>query len=254
MLKIALPAALLLISLTYSAQAQVQVHFDPLHAPTLRYGVRLGGQVMGIRTEQYAHTFWYQAATTDIPQKGLWGGNVGIAAEADFGWLAVQPALLFMQKGYSFQVSRQETINGATFRNSRLDKRRASYIEVPVNVVLTVKGIQLLAGPYLSVGVGGRYWRETSYPMGSEYGQRYSQYQYAENGRIQFKRMPYGSTPEEYVERRLDAGYNLGLGYRHKNWQVQPTYSRSVRSTSRTSTDMTWSAQINLTYFFGPGA
>ncbi|MDU0370742.1 outer membrane beta-barrel protein [Hymenobacter endophyticus] len=253
MLKV-VPTALLLTVLAYSAQGQVQVKFEPLHAPTLRYGLRAGGQVMGVSRQQYSHTYWYNGATTEVPQVGLWGGNIGIAAEADFGWLALQPAVLFMQKGYCFQVSRTETIRGMSFRNSRLDKQRVNYLEVPVNAVITIKGIQLLAGPYVSVGVGGRYWDETSYPMGSEYSRDYQQYHYAGSGKVRFGDNPQGNASEAYVERRLDAGYNLGLGYRHNSWQVQPTYSRSIRSTSRLSSEKTWSAQLNLTYFFSPAS
>ncbi|AHJ95760.1 outer membrane beta-barrel protein [Hymenobacter swuensis] len=245
MLKKAVSAALLLSGLAFSAQAQVQVNFEPLQPAKLSYGLRVGGQVMGL-------TSLSSNIQHDVPQVGLWGGNAGLAAEISWGWLAVQPAVVFIQKGFRMQDSWMETHNGKTLALRSLTQVRLNYVEVPINLVATIHRFQLLAGPYVSVGLNGRFHEEATLPIGSEYSPDYNTYQYGYSKKVSFS-----SKSRNYSDitiRRLDAGFNIGVGYRYKGWQVQPLYSRGIRYTGYGYQTKNWSAQLNLTRFIGPAA
>ncbi|WP_170172568.1 outer membrane beta-barrel protein [Hymenobacter rigui] len=231
----------------HSAQAQVQVKFDPLHAPTFRYGVRVGGQVMGMTPLQ-------TNSSHEVPQTGLWGGNAGLAAEAVFGWLTVQPAVLFTQKGFYMHNSWTETYYGKPLALNSLTRLRLNSLEVPVNLIATVHGFQLLAGPYVSLALSGRYHDEWTMPLpiGSETSHDFTTYQIIRDEKVYFSKKD--RNYDDIVVRRLDAGFNVGVGYRYNGWQVQPTYTRGIRYTGYGYQSKNWSAQLNLTHFFGPVA
>ncbi|WP_426490013.1 outer membrane beta-barrel protein [Hymenobacter sp. 102] len=245
MLKVLLSAGLLLTGLAYSARAQVQVKFESLQPARFSYGLRAGGHVMGLHPLAYDRLH-------EAPQTGLWGGNAGLAAEVSWGWLAVQPSMVFTQKGFRTQDSWTETHNGKTLSLNSLTRLRLNYLEVPINLVATVHGFQLLAGPYVSVGLNGRFHDEATLPMGSEYGRDYTTYQTFRDEKVYFSEK--GRNYDDIVVRRVDAGFNLGLGYRYKGWQLQPTYSRGIRYTGFGYQTKNWNAQLNLTRFFGAGA
>ena len=245
MLRILLPATCLLSGLAYSAQAQVQVKFEELQPARLSYGVRVGGQLLGMAplASDRLHP---------VPQTGLWSGNAGLAAEVSWGWLAVQPAVLFTQKGFRAQDSWTETHNGTSLALNSLTRLRLNYLEIPVNLVATVHGFQLLAGPYVSVGLTGRYHDEATLPLGSEYSRDYTTYQFTRDEKVYFSNK--SRNYDDIVVRRLDAGFTVGVGYRYKGWQVQPTYTRGIRYTGYAYQAKNQSAQLNLTRFFGPAA
>jgi len=141
-----------------------------------------------------------------------WQG--GLVLEAAFGKLAVQPALVFSQKGEKFNTSVFYNGIGGGFAVSSTSTNRYNWLELPVNFVYTLHGdhgLQLFAGPYVAMGVGGRQ-TGTSYLAAPNIS--YVPYEF-EN------KVTYGS---DTSNRRFDAGVNFGLGYRQGPVQVQASF------------------------------
>ena len=76
---------------------------------------------------------------------------------------------------------------------------RFNWLELPVNVVYTLHGFQMYAGPYVAMAVGGR---ERGTLLQASPTAFYVPYEFDGN-------IPYGPDTEN---RRLDAGFNFGLG------------------------------------------
>ncbi len=156
--------------------------------------------------------YYYSAS-----KSGIYAWQAGAVLEMAFRQFALQPTLVFSQKGEQF--------DGATFisgfagvSSTEISTvNRYNWLELPVNVVYTLHRFQVFAGPYVALGVGGRQ-HGTSWAA-SPYG-RYGPYNFDEKIR-------YGSDTEN---RRLDAGVNFGLGYRKGPLQVQLGYGLGLRN------------------------
>lgn len=131
--------------------------------------------------------------------------------EAAFGKFAVQPALVFSQKGEKFNTNVYFSAIGGGFAASSNSTNRYNWLELPVNFVYTLHGdhgLQLFAGPYVAMGIGGRQ-TGTSYFAAPNVS--YAPYEFD-------NQITYGS---DTSNRRFDAGVNFGLGYRQGPVQVQ---------------------------------
>ena len=150
-------------------------------------------------------------------KSGIFAWQAGVVLEARFGKLALQPAVLFSQKGEKFTTGAATKYLIGTGTTSTTSTNRYDWLEVPVNLVYTSHtdhGWQVLAGPYIAVAVGGKQrGTTTGYSLNGTYGYYATDFD---------KQVLYGS---QYNNRRLDAGLNFGLGYRQGPWQVQATYS-----------------------------
>lgn len=150
-------------------------------------------------------------------KSAIFAWQAGLVLEVKFGKLALQPALLFSQKGEKFITSTATPGVVWTATTTTTSTNRYNWLEVPVNLVYTSHGDhgwQLLAGPYVAVAVGGRQRGSTTYfPGPTAVPVTASEFD---------NKILYGS---QYNTRRLDAGLNFGLGYRQGPWQVQATYS-----------------------------
>lgn len=197
--------AILLSAATVSAQ------------PTFRLGLR-GGLNRASSTVEPSNTspssqYYYSAR-----KSALYAWQAGAVLEVAFRRFALQPALIFSQKGEQFDAA--TSINGfAGVSSAEISTvNRFNWLELPVNVVYTLHGFQVFAGPYVALGVGGRQHgtgKTTSFGI---LGFR----SYDFDGKIR-----YGSDTEN---RRLDAGVNFGLGYRKGPLQVQLGYGLGLRN------------------------
>lgn len=167
-----------------------------------------------------------RALTTVAPGSSLSGPNTyarsaeknaiytwqaGLVLEAAFGKFAVQPALLFSQKGEKFNSNVYYDGGGSGFALSSIGTNRYNWLELPINFVYTVHGdhgLQVFAGPYVAMGVGGRQ-TGTRYMAAPNIS--YAPYEFD-------NRVSYGTDTNN---RRFDAGVNFGLGYRMGPLQVQ---------------------------------
>lgn len=199
---------LLLAMLLSAATASTQ--------PTFRLGLR-GGLNRASSTVEPASTspnsqYYYSAS-----KSAIFAWQAGAVLEVAFQHFALQPALVFSQKGEQFDAA--TSINGFAGVSSTETSsvNRYNWLELPVNVVYTLHGFQVFAGPYVALGVGGRQ-RGTSWST-SPFA-RYAPYDFDE-------KVQYGSDTEN---RRVDAGVNFGLGYRKGPLQVQLGYNLGLRN------------------------
>ena len=87
-------------------------------------------------------------------KSGIYAWQAGAVLEIGFGKFALQPALLFSQKGEQFNTAHSfDGTAGQSGANTQ-STNRYNWLELPVNVVYTVRGLQLFAGPYGEVWGG----------------------------------------------------------------------------------------------------
>jgi hypothetical protein len=206
------PASVLLA--TASAAAQTK--------PVFSLGVR-GGLNQVITTIDPAVTqAGNQPFSFSTNKSALTSWQAGLVGEARFGKLAFQPALLFSQKGEHVVFNTILDGIARTYSNQE-STNRYNWLELPLNMVYTLHGdhgLQLLAGPYLALGVGGHQQGRTTGYYGPAVDIWPGEYE---------NRISYG--PGTY-NRRLDVGLNFGLGYRlgPVQVQVQASYGLGLRN------------------------
>lgn len=222
----------------------------------------------GVRLGLNASNLNYKAADSndEIPESDmLLGAQGGVVMNAQFGNLAIQPALLYSMKGDKLQEkdSETETFGGNTYTYSYDVKstRRLSYLELPVNFVYSTNGaeggFQVFAGPYLALGVGGKVKYEGDYTTTMN-GRVIDSGSESESFKIKFANK-YGDDEDTEYVRTLDAGLNFGLGYKAGPFQAQLGYGLGVANLIPNDQDDKKSEdkarnrnfQLNVTYFFG---
>lgn len=213
MLRVSLPfLAILLSTATISAQ------------PTFRLGLRGGlnratSTVAAASTSPTTYPFSYSAT-----KLALYAWQAGAVLEVAFRHFALQPALVFSQKGEQFDTYTYVATSGVAGQATQETQltSRLNWLELPVNVVYTLHGFQLFAGPYIALAVGGR---EHGSMLQSSPFIRFAPFDYD-------KKVDYGNgTPN----RRLDTGVNFGLGYRQGPLQVQLGYAMGLRNLHQAS-------------------
>lgn len=211
MLRVSLPfLAILLSTATISAQ------------PTFRLGLRGGlnratSTVAAASTSPTPYPFSYSAT-----KSALYAWQAGAVLEVAFRHFAVQPALVFSQKGEQFDTyATTSGVAGQSTQETWLTSR-PNWLELPVNVVYTLHGFQLFAGPYVALAVGGRQQGTT---LQTSPFAKFQPYDFDE-------RIHYGADTENC---RLDAGVNFGIGYRQGPLQVQLGYAMGLRNLHQTS-------------------
>jgi len=219
--------------LTATAHAQVTCSFGP----------RLGLSASTAR-------FTYVETSTHV------GFEAGLTGNLQLGHFAVQPSLLFSQKGYRAHGSLVSFDTPVTYEETV----RLNYLTLPLNVAYTLgkagQGLQVFAGPYLGLLVGGNYQRQVhaqGYLGGPAYDSEYS-------GQIEPGDV--FSYPANRYSQRLDAGLQAGVGYRLQSWQVQAGYSLGLRNLAssfesydgtryREAANYNRSFQLSLSYLVG---
>jgi hypothetical protein len=203
-----LAIVLLLAIVSISAQAQV------------KFGPRIGANFS---------TMTLKYSGLSIDPNSLVGINGGVQAEISLGSFAIQPAFLFAMKGSKYDISSADVSM----------KIAPSYIEVPVNIVYKIGAgplhVLLLAGPYVSYGIGGKY----KYTSGSE--------SYEES-------IKFGSGDDDDMK-PLDAGINLGGGVEISHFQVQAQYGLGLINLAPTTENDAEQKNrvfsLSLIYLFG---
>lgn len=209
-----LAAALLLGAAAASAQT------------TFRLGVR-GGLNRALTTTaasgSSSGSYPFSYATDKVV---LYAWQAGVVLEASRGNFAFQPALLFSQKGerVTTAFSASGVAGNSAFQKSTAN--RYNWLEMPLNVLYTLPGshgLQVFAGPYVALGLGGRQRGSTT--AVTYYGPAQDPLPSVEQPIDE--RVSYG---EGTNNRRLDVGINFGLGYRQGPVQVQLGYGLGLRN------------------------
>lgn len=218
---------------------------------TFRLGLRGGGNRAASTLAATSNSTGNYPFNFSADKSAIYAWQAGAVLEVAFRKFALQPALLFSQKG-----ERSNTIGyisgvAGMSGEERRSTNRYNWLEFPLNAVYTTHGFQVFAGPYVAVAVGGRQ-RGTSYGFSPFV--RYAPYSFNDEVR-------YGSNTDF---RRLDMGVNFGLGYRQGPLQVQLGYGLGLRNLRQTDATQFYDyghnfnrdaaynrvAQLTGTYFF----
>jgi len=234
---------------------------------TVSLGLRLGGNLASRSGTDPAVTLTSGNGTSitnakqDYRRSALLAPQFGAVLDVRFGKLAVQPAVLFSQKGVDqrLDVTSTNTFSpgGGFFTTTTTSDQyhtvsRPNYLEIPINLVYTSgtdHGFQLFGGPYVAFGMGGRaeYTNEGSTKSSSGgfgggssnsyYNFSTTLFQYKDDfpgpsaSLVSSSPGPYSAFPTPFVAssgfavaRRFDAGLNAGVGYRRGPLQVQLGY------------------------------
>ena len=187
-----------------------------LAQPTFRLGLR-GGLNRASSTVEAANNFPSSQYYYSASKSAIYAWQAGAVLDLAFHRFSLQPALVFSQKGEQFDAA--TSIGGFAgvtgTRSSTVN--RYNWLELPVNVVYTLHGFQVFAGPYVALGVGGRQHGIIS---------RFSPCARFAPQSIDYK-VYYDP---ESNNRRLDAGINLGIGYQRGPLQMQLGYGLGLRN------------------------
>jgi hypothetical protein len=144
------------------------------------------------------------------------GLEAGLTSTVQFGHFAVQPSLLFSQKGYhtsGYQAS-------FDMLNPYEEDIRLNYLTLPLNLAYTLgrdgQGLEVFGGPYASLLLGGSYVQKLS-AFSEEY-----------TGKV--KAADLAANSDDRYSRRFDGGLQAGVGYRLKGLQLQVSYSLGLRN------------------------
>ncbi len=248
LLTLPLAAALLLSAAAASAQT------------TFRLGLR-GGLNRALTTVDPASnssgSYPYSYSTD---KSALYAWQAGVVSEIRSGKFAFQSALVFSQKGNQFHTSTYTSGVIGYSAQEATGTNRTNWLELPLNFVYTLHGnhgLQVFAGPYVALAIGGRqkgtrtYYAPAIDPLPG---------QVADFD----KSITYGTSNQ-----RLDAGLNFGIGYRQGPLQVQLGYGLGLLNAYKTSAELfplsnrdygrqlsnevahNRVAQLTATYFFG---
>jgi hypothetical protein len=126
--------------------------------------------------------------------------RIGIVLGAAFEFqlsdqFAIQPELLFHQKGW------KEEDSGVDFKYT--SNNTLNYIELPVMVKVKFDNFYISGGPYLGLGIGGKYKDE--YSEGN--------FSATFEGKIKFGDEPSNYDGDDYyIENAMDFGLQIGAG------------------------------------------
>ena len=184
--------------------------------PTFRLGLR-GGLNRTTSTVEPASISPSSQYYCSASKSAIYAWQAGAVLEVGFHRFALQPALVFSQKGEQFDAATSISGVAGVSGTAMSTVNRYNWLELPVNVVYTLHGFQVFAGPYVALGVGGRQRGTIS-------------------GFSPFARFAPQSTNEKVAygpdsnNRRLDAGVNFGIGYRQCPVQMQLGYGLGLRN------------------------
>jgi hypothetical protein len=189
-----------------------------------RLGVR-GGLNRALTTVASASNFTGTYPYSYSAEKNaLYAWQAGLVLETSFNKLALQSGLIFSQKGEKFTTSFNSSGVAGSEALVSSTTNRYNWLELPLNVVYTLHGdhgLQIFAGPYLAMAMGGRQRgsvaQVTYYAPG---------YEPASGPATDVnEQITYGPNSNN---RRFDAGLNFGLGYRQGPVQIQAGFGLGV--------------------------
>lgn len=206
-------------------------HISILSAALLLAGANVAQAQVSIapRIGLNASSIQFDIEDDDPDSKLLFAPQAGVTLNAQFGNLSLQPSLLFSQKGGKFVEKLESSFtddNGETYAIKGEEKVtfRLNYLEVPVNLVYSTSGeeggFQVFAGPYVGVGLGGKYKGESTVSINGEVAEELSG---SDEEDIKFVGKG-NNRSNDFELRRIDWGFNAGVGYKAGPFQAQLGY------------------------------
>ncbi|RSK44722.1 porin family protein [Hymenobacter perfusus] len=188
------------------------------------------------------------------------GAEAGLVAQVGLGthW-SVQPAVLYSQKGFSFDEDAYDAPYDYTYHGEY--EFRFNYLAVPLNVMYSSQeggqGLQVFAGPYVGFLLGGKY----KSAQNGRYGNGATRGGSGE-GDVEAGDTYKNGPKDPYVSQGLDVGLQGGLGYGFGNGlQMQLGYSQGLRelgakyeagrTNAKPPTYRSHAFQFSVAYLFG---
>lgn len=143
---------------------------------------------------------------------------------------------LDLNEMFSFQPGLMYSGKGTTFDYGDGDKDAITleYLEVPLNGVLNVDmgagKLQIFAGPYLGYCVDAKY-------------------KYLSDEDNETESLEIGTSNDDDIK-PIDLGFNIGLGFRFKNIQIQGGYSGSFTAISKYEDEKALNNVISLSFAY----
>jgi hypothetical protein len=160
------------------------------------------------------------------------GFETGMVSAVSWGHVSLQAAALYSQKGFQAPLGYDAlpaVVMGTAY--AAATDLRLDYLTLPVNLAYSPRadgqGWQVVGGPYLGVLLGGHYATTYSIP-----GQRALVVSGdVAGGDTHLITLPDGKNVDpRFFSRRLDAGFQAGLGYRLGGALLQATYCLGLRN------------------------
>jgi hypothetical protein len=211
---------------------------------------------VGPRVGLNISTYHFSEPSPVFRQEYRPGLEAGLMGSLGFGHLALQPVLLYSQKGFT-QYTTVDVRTGTNLPvgSGELEYRtRLHYVTLPLNIAYTQQangqGFQLFAGPYLGLLLRGKYEITTTVAGNS----------FTDSGKI----IPVNNDAPDFgsYAHRLDAGLQGGVGYRFQALLLQANYSLGLRDvvarysyyggTASGSAYYNRAFQVALTYLMSP--
>ncbi|MDC0584486.1 PorT family protein [Bacteroidales bacterium] len=178
----------------------------------------------------------------DEPEtKSKLGFHIGFITDISLieNTLSIQPALLYSNKGYSFDMEKmledeldQYDLNMKNYEG--YVKVNYDYIELPINFVCKNGGFQVSAGPYFAIGIGGAFKSNFSFIVD---GEKYDEDDFFEEDSYILQPV-LGEVDDDMIENYFeddddvyelycayDFGFNFGVGYQVKSILFNVGYS-----------------------------
>ena len=203
-------ALIILASLTFSAGAQINV------------GIKVGGNLSNIH-QDFKDSDW------ETPTKMKVGFHLGLTTDIPINdMFSFQPGLLFTTKGCGYDLDDYIEDDDIPVKStSAVDvdgymRTSLNYIEIPLNIAFKANDVQIFAGPYLAVGIGGKNKADYSYSfMGYDETQKYEIKLKPAFGEVDYNDL--GEDEDAFTA--LDYGINFSLGYMVGPILIQGGYS-----------------------------
>jgi hypothetical protein len=174
------------------------------------------GPCVGVTMSTFHYASGYSYAT-EVSSGYRPGYAMGLQASVGAGHWVLQPAVLYAQLGHQVHGVDSYTYSGSTPQPFSQDVR-ANYLVIPLTVARTQQtggqGLQVFAGPYLGILLGGHAHVENWYGVAT--GEVVNAHQDHNDG--------------NFYSQRFDGGLQAGLGYRYQQWVVRATYCLGLHS------------------------
>ena len=156
------------------------------------------------------------------------GAEVGIKTVIRLRKVAIQPALLYSQKGFGLTGTYTQPVSGGTLTNNVQEDFHLNYLCLPVSIAYSFhesgQGMQIFAGPYLNTLLGGSVQFDNSTQADTGYQTFYQTTQTIKAG-------PESQSSGDTYFQRYDFGFQAGVGYAYGNWLLQGSYSLGISNT-----------------------
>ena len=241
---------IILAAISFSASAQIN------------FGIKVGGNLSDIHQN-------FKDKDDEAPTKMKVGFHIGLISDIPINEMfSFQPGLLFTAKGWNYDLDEifadygndgPRSINASGIDIDGYARVNLNYLELPLNIAFKANALQVYAGPYLALGIGGK--------QKLDYTARYDGD--TETMKDEWKIKPvFGEIKDGDLEEdeggfsALDYGFNFGLGYKVGPILIQGGYSLGLgnvtpkyeRDTDTDRSDNKVSNRVitlSVSYFFG---